>query len=159
MSALKTELLCLSGLLLCSCDSTRQSGIEFPSHSNPTNATPAGATGTEMTREEALKLVSSIKMNMTFTEIAQKIPLSTNITPSLISHGGVVYTVSVRGYFIQLRFEHPVGSSNPRGGVGIEACALNYPPMLKQARDGPILNVEGLAPVNTKSKWWRVRPE
>ena len=72
-------------------------------------------------------IASQIHTNMSFGEISKIIPLGTNNCMGVISHGGDWYQVELQdGYYLQLRFNHPVG------GNGVHESLLNLPPRLRK---------------------------
>jgi hypothetical protein len=96
---------------------------------------------TELTKSEAIKLMSRLHTNMTYAQMCTVIPLSTNSQPALFLHGGVHYGVITGGYYIALRFEHSQNSPVPgyRGTKRLEETRLNLPPQIRVYPDGPWL--------------------
>jgi hypothetical protein len=83
----------------------------------------------EVTKEQAMDLVSKIHENMTFAEISKIIPLSTNDNPRLLTKGGIWYDVWLGKHVIQLRFQYP-GKSYATTMSSSESL-LNLAPILQ----------------------------
>jgi hypothetical protein len=66
-------------------------------------------TTNQITREQAMALVSTIHTNMTFAEISKVLDISTNDTPRAFSHGGITYFAQVGSFAVALRFGYPDG--------------------------------------------------
>ena len=93
-----------------------------------------GVEKSPLTKEEALQLVSKIRENMTFDEVAEVIPTIRYIRPFDGQHVGVWFAVPIGGgYRVSVRFEHPSDPKNPDSTKNIHQCLVNLPP----AVDGP----------------------
>ena len=92
------------------------------------------------------EMMDRIHEDMTFSEVAEIIPLSKRRANSLVEYGGVFYDVPICGkYLIQLRFNHPVGSQS------IEETIINFSPRLRDRRT--------LVFLSGKEESWPVRGE
>jgi CheY-specific phosphatase CheX len=98
-----------------------------------------GSKSSTMSKAEALELVSRIKVGMTFSEVAQIIPLSTNDIAT-VTHGGMQCATKVRGYVIQMRFDVAPRRGPPYDLGTVAACKLNRPATLQAYMGGPALN-------------------
>jgi hypothetical protein len=58
----------------------------------------------QITREQAMALVSTIHTNMTFAEISKVLAISPNDTPRMLTHGGICYFAKVGSFTVELRF-------------------------------------------------------
>jgi hypothetical protein len=110
--------ICLGLLLSCKSSSDK-------AHRSPVTETADEVSTGEVTTVKAKELVLRIHTNMTFEEIAEIVPLSTNLVGYAGEHGGVWYDVPIgESVFVKLRFEYPSVSN------GLSKCRLNSPPVL-----------------------------
>jgi hypothetical protein len=111
--------ICLGSLL--SCESNSDKARNSPVTETAGEVVSIGG----VTAVQAKELVLRIHTNMTFEEIAEIIPLSTNLLGYAGEHGGVWCDVPIgESALVKLRFEYP---SVPNG---LSKCRLNSPPIL-----------------------------
>ena len=84
---------------------------------------------------DPFEMMGRIHEGMTFSEVAEVIPLSKLHAISAVEHGGVFYDVPICGkYLIQLRFNHPVGDQS------IEETIVNFSPRLRDRKTKAFLS-------------------
>ena len=63
----------------------------------------------QITREQAMALISRIHTNMTFAEISKVLAISPKDTPRMLNLGGITYFAQVGSFTVTLRFAYPDG--------------------------------------------------